>query len=82
MTVEDPDLRGRRCRCMGCGRLFTSPTAFDKHQRMTDRRPHVECLSPDDVGLTDRSKVNDVGAVWGFPGTFAPSKGELDEGAT
>ena len=26
-------LRGTRCLCSGCGHLFGSPTAFDRHQR-------------------------------------------------
>ena len=31
-TRPEVRLRGRRCLCRGCGHLFGSPSAFDRHQ--------------------------------------------------
>lgn len=59
-------------RCNGCGRSFTGMSAFDKHQKPTDTRPHSVCLNPVDIGLVPKVRHRDgVGRiVWGMAGTF------------
>ena len=43
--------------CRGCGEVFTSLTAFDRHQR------HGHCTPPPSVGL-----VQHVNGRWSLPG--------------
>lgn len=50
----------RACGCRGCGRVFTSLSGFDKHQRMRDGGS--VCLDPLTVGLERKSSGR-----WGFP---------------
>lgn len=38
-------LRGNRCLCSGCGHLFGSVSAFDRHQREPDGQ--AQCLPAD-----------------------------------
>jgi hypothetical protein len=48
--------------CSGCGVLFTSGSAFDKHRR------DLKCLAPETVGLVRRISKTDPDAVaWGLP---------------
>jgi hypothetical protein len=35
--------RGQECECVGCGRFFSSTTAFDAHLR---NAPHWDCVDP------------------------------------
>lgn len=51
-------LRGKRCQCTGCGRVFSGLTAFDAHQRGNDP---VECRHPESIGLVLRD------GVWRYP---------------
>lgn len=52
----------RICCCSGCGVLFTSGSAFDKHYR------DLACLPPEDAGLVRKAVGSDPGAVaWGLP---------------
>lgn len=49
--------------CSGCGTLFTSGTAFDRHRR------DFTCLTPEDAGLVRKSVKTDPSAVaWGLAG--------------
>ena len=53
--------------CSGCGRLFTSGSAFDKHQR------NLTCVDPATVGLVLRP-IRQAGVRaegWGFPASDA-----------
>jgi hypothetical protein len=48
--------------CSGCGVLFTSGSAFDKH------RKDFACMNPEEVGLVRRDVKTDPDAVaWGLP---------------
>jgi hypothetical protein len=49
--------------CSGCGVLFTSGSAFDKHRR------NLQCLAPESIGLVRRISKTDPNAVaWGLDG--------------
>lgn len=48
--------------CSGCGTLFSSGTAFDRH------RKDFGCLNPVDAGLVPRPAKTDPDATaWGLP---------------
>jgi hypothetical protein len=48
--------------CSGCGLLFSSDSAFEKHRR------HSECLTPEDAGLVARDSQTAPGeVVYGWP---------------
>lgn len=59
---------GRGCLCAKCWQLFTAPTPFDAHQRLT--ADGVECRDPAEVGLVVLRK-HDGHPVWGAPPTDA-----------
>lgn len=61
----------RACLCAACKTLFSSPTGFDRHQRLTDTG--VECRKPVDVGLVQLREHDGV-PVWGqAPPGYAPA---------
>jgi hypothetical protein len=45
--------------CRGCGRVFTTVGAFDKHQRLADGG--VTCLDPAAIGLERKPS-----GIWGY----------------
>ena len=53
-----------RCVCAGCGRAFSGPSAFDRHQELTGPRadPTLVCRDPAAVGLVERD------GRWSWPG--------------
>ncbi|KOX10164.1 hypothetical protein [Nocardiopsis sp. NRRL B-16309] len=68
-----PDPVGTRgCVCAGCNHSFTSPSAFDKHQKRNKATGRFECHHPSTVGLEARVK-NGV-EVWGAPGWITAGK--------
>lgn len=54
-------LRGSRCLCSGCGHLFGSPSAFDRHQR--DDGTANPCLTVEEF-TTRRGKRMEPRLVW------------------
>lgn len=54
-----------RSGCAACGRVFSSLTAFDRHQRVAygQTRP-VECCNPAELGMLVRD-----GYIWYVPPT-------------
>ena len=49
--------------CSGCGLLFSSDTAHDRHRR--DHR----CLPPESVGMVAKpSRTGPGDVIWGMPG--------------
>jgi hypothetical protein len=54
-----------RCLCSGCGRYFSSPSPFDRHQT-TDKAGQTVCHDPADRGLVER------GDYWGWPSPETP----------
>lgn len=67
-----PNPTGRAgCVCAACDRSFTSPSAFDKHQRFKVDTGTV-CLDPVSVGLEAREKGG--ATVWGYPAMDAALK--------
>jgi hypothetical protein len=55
------------CTCAVCGEQFTALSTFDKHQDVDfSRRPAVQCLPPQAVGLVQDSRQR-----WHAPGTDA-----------
>lgn len=60
--------------CRGCGRVFTSDTAFGKHQRLRDGEP--VCLDPAEVGLERKPTGR-----WGWKGSAARTA-QFSEGAS
>jgi len=59
--------RGAECLCSGCGRAFTSLTAFDRHQTLRDG---LTCRDPASCGLIAR-RERDGATLWGFPAADA-----------
>lgn len=58
MELKVPLGTGRQTSgCRGCGEVFTSLTAFDRHHR------GGKCLPPASVGLLERPD-----GKWGWPG--------------
>jgi hypothetical protein len=60
--TDDPTLTigTGKCKCSGCDRYFKSPSAFDRHQKISDDGSAV-CLDPADRGLV----MN--GPWWSWP---------------
>ena len=57
--------------CSGCGQLFASQSAFDRHRKA------FTCIWPPDVGLVVKHPKSDPDAVmWGLPGTYRPEDDE------
>lgn len=75
MTSRPNPIGRAGCVCAACHRSFTSPSAFDKHQRISDG---LVCLDPSDVGLVARDK-NGI-TVWGAP-AWDPSKKAMPWGS-
>lgn len=51
--------------CSGCGRLFSSMSAFARH------RSHLTCHDPETRGLVPRHPKSDPDAtMWGLPGGY------------
>lgn len=44
---------GGKCFCSACGRMFSSLSMFDAHQRSLDAAPWVECLDPATITKKD-----------------------------
>lgn len=42
------------CQCYACKRFFWSVGAFDKHQRMINKR--IACLDPEDIGMVKNAR--------------------------
>jgi hypothetical protein len=68
---SDPPLTGEACLCRGCGRVFTSVSAFDLHRRAGNDGAR-ECLDPGDAGrpggeplFAAYRKLPDGTPVWG-----------------
>lgn len=62
--------------CSGCGTLFTSGSAFDKHRR------DMRCLAPESVGLARRTVKSDPDAIaWGLDGGSYWSETSMSRGA-
>ena len=74
MTSRPNPIGRAGCVCAGCDRSFTSPSAFDKHQRFSPDTG-VECREPASVGLEARDK-NGV-EVWGYPAPDAAQKAAM-----
>lgn len=55
-------LRGDRNQCPGCGALFNSTTAFEKHRVGPHENNGRRCLTPDQMELRGMSQV--VGGWW------------------
>lgn len=51
--------------CCGCGRNFTSVSAFDKHRDGSHARGTRHCIDPAAVGLVDAGRKF---PCWGWPG--------------
>ena len=57
--------QGGRCKCRGCGQVFSGLSMFDAHQRTLREPPWVECLDPIMVTKKDGSPVfRHVDGVW------------------
>ncbi|MFL1427128.1 MULTISPECIES: hypothetical protein [unclassified Nocardiopsis] len=67
----------RGCVCAACERSFSSPSAFDRHQRYSADTGTV-CLHPAEVGLEAREKGGTT--VWGGP-AWDPSKKAMPWGS-
>ena len=46
---------GGRCKCGGCGRMFSGLTTFDAHFRTLNKSPWSECMDPAFVVKKDGS---------------------------
>jgi len=71
MATRPTPIGARGCVCNGCHRSFTSPSAFDKHQRLASHG--VECRHPMSVGLEPREHASGE-RVWGYPAWDATKK--------
>jgi len=49
-----------RCKCMKCGRYFSSTGNFDRHQRI--EKGQLTCINPEDVGMSMLGS-----GFWGVP---------------
>lgn len=52
----------KRCQCMRCGLVFSTPGSFDRHQLLDDNGD-AHCFDPASIGMVIRGQT-----VWGFPG--------------
>lgn len=70
--------RGNECGCVKCGDIFSSPSAFDRHQqwRGTGDGARLVGCDPAAAGLTLTMRAG--GAVWGWPGTEGWTPGERE----
>jgi len=57
-------LKGKRCRCAGCGEVFNTLSNFDKH-RAGDHPVGRYCLDPEIAGLVIRESP--AGTFWAGP---------------
>ena len=55
--------------CSGCGALFASQSAFDRHRKA------LMCLPPASCGLIAKHPKTDPDAfMWALPGTYRPEE--------